>query len=99
MIRAPYVRRTPGPAKIGQTQFLASSCGKSAVDFGRNGRRDLIRSIPDVLGSTANDLKKKGWRRGQPWGPGTADHGVIGKWNKASVHVQTISVMAGKIAQ
>ncbi len=95
---------TPGEMRgawageIGQTQFLASSYVKYAVDYDRDGRRDLIRSVPDVLASTANYLKKKGWRRGQPWGPGTANYRVIREWNKASVYVQTISVMADKIA-
>lgn len=84
--------------EIGQTQFLASSYMKYAIDYDGNGRRDLIRSVPDVLGSTANYLAKKGWRRGQGWGPGTANYGVLREWNKASVYVQTISVMADKIA-
>ncbi|TYC48606.1 lytic murein transglycosylase [Rhodobacterales bacterium] len=84
--------------EIGQTQFLASSYMKYAVDYDRDGRRDLIRSIPDVLASTANYLAKKGWRRGQGWGPGTANYNVLKQWNKASVYVQTISVMADKIA-
>lgn len=83
--------------EIGQTQFLASSYVKYAVDYDRDGRRDLIRSIPDVLASTANYLAKKGWRRGQSWQPGTANYRVLKKWNKASVYVQTISVMASKI--
>ncbi len=96
---SPSEMRGAWAGEIGQTQFLASSYVKYAVDFDRNGRRDLIRSVPDVLGSTANYLKAKGWRRGQPWGPGTANYGVIKKWNKASVYVQTISVMADKIAK
>jgi len=83
--------------EIGQTQFLASSYVKYAVDWDRDGRRDLIRSIPDVLASTANYLARNGWRRGQGWGPGTANYNVLAKWNKASVYVQTISVMAAKI--
>ncbi|WP_156510628.1 lytic murein transglycosylase [Labrenzia sp. OB1] len=84
--------------ELGQTQFLASSYVKYAVDYDRNGRRDLVRSIPDVLASTANYLAKHGWRRGRSWGPGTANYRVLQKWNKASVYVQTISVMADKIA-
>lgn len=84
--------------ELGQTQFLASSYMKYAVDFDRDGRRDLVRSIPDVLASTANYLAQKGWRRGQGWGPGTANYNVLKQWNKATVYVQTISVMADKIA-
>ncbi|HKJ61827.1 MAG TPA: lytic murein transglycosylase [Hyphomicrobiales bacterium] len=84
--------------EIGQTQFLASSYYKYAVDFDGNGRRDLIRSVPDLLASTANYLKAKGWQRGQGWGPGTANYGVLREWNRASVYVKTISVMSGKMA-
>lgn len=83
--------------EIGQTQFLASSYVKYAVDGDGNGRRDLIRSVPDILASTANYLKAKGWRRGQDWGPGTANYGVIREWNRASVYVKTIAVMADKM--
>ncbi len=85
--------------EIGQTQFLATSYLKYAVDYDRNGRRDLIRSIPDVLASTANYLAQKGWRRGQGWAPGSANYKVLQQWNKASVYVETISVMAARISQ
>ncbi len=84
--------------EIGQTQFLASSYVNYAVDIDGDGRRDLIRSVPDLLGSTANYLKAKGWRRGEGWGPGTANYGVIREWNRAAVYVRTIAVMADKMA-
>jgi lytic murein transglycosylase len=84
--------------EIGQTQFLASSYSKFAVDFDGNGRRDLIRSVPDMLASTANFLKAYGWRAGQGWHPGSANYGVIQEWNKAQVYVKTISIMADKLA-
>ena len=50
--------------ELGQTQFLPSSYVAFAVDFDGNGRADLIRSTADVLASTANYLKGKGWRKG-----------------------------------
>jgi lytic murein transglycosylase len=84
--------------EIGQTQFLVSSYAKFAVDFDGDGRRDLVHSVPDMLASTANFLKAKGWRRGEGWHAGTSNYEVIREWNKASVYVQTISVMADKIA-
>jgi lytic murein transglycosylase len=84
--------------EIGQTQFLASSYVKYAIDFDGNGRRDLIRSVPDMLASTANYLKAYGWQRGQGWGPGSSNYGVIQGWNKAQVYVKTISVMADKLS-
>lgn len=83
--------------EIGQVQFLPSSYYKYAVDFDGDGRRDLVRSVPDMLASTANFLKSKGWRAGQPWGPGTANYGALQEWNKAEVYSQTIAVMAGKM--
>ncbi len=61
--------------EIGQTQFLPSSYYKYAVDFDGDGRRDLVRSVPDILASTANFLKGHGWHAGQPWGPGTGNYG------------------------
>jgi lytic murein transglycosylase len=53
--------------EIGQTQFLPTYYLKYAVDFDRDGRRNLIKSVPDALASTANYLKNAGWRRGHPW--------------------------------
>ncbi len=53
---------------FGHTQFMPSTYNRIAVDFDGDGRRDLVGSIPDALGSTANYLVKSGWRTGQPWG-------------------------------
>jgi len=53
---------------FGQTQFMPSTYKRLAVDFDKNGRRDLVNSVPDALASTANFLKKAGWRSGQTWG-------------------------------
>ncbi len=95
----PSQMRGAWAGEIGQTQFLASSYLRFAVDFDRDGRRDLIGSVPDVLGSTANYLKAHGWRRGAPWGPGTENYNVIREWNKASVYVKTIAIMADKLSR
>lgn len=85
--------------EIGQTQFLAERYLNYAVDYDGDGRRDLMRSVPDVLASTANWFSRNGWRRGQPWGPGTANYQVIAKWNRASVYQQTIARLAEELAQ
>ncbi|MBS0225989.1 MAG: lytic murein transglycosylase [Proteobacteria bacterium] len=53
---------------FGQTQFMPSTYNRMAVDFDGDGHRDLVRSAPDALASTANYLLKSGWREGQPWG-------------------------------
>lgn len=85
--------------EIGQTQFLASSYVKYAVDFDGNGRRDLIRSIPDVLASTGNFLKQHGWRRGEGWQPGSANFRVLKDWNRATVYQRTIAKAAAVLAR
>ena len=84
--------------EIGQTQFMPSSYLKFAVDFDGDGRPDLIRSVPDVLASTANYLKGYGWQRGAPWGPGTANFNVLLEWNKSQVYSKTIAYFAQRLA-
>ena len=53
---------------FGQTQFIPETYRRLAVDFDRDGRRDLVNSIPDALASTANFMVKAGWRSSEPWG-------------------------------
>ena len=53
---------------MGQTQFMPSSYLKYAVDFDKDGRRDIWTSIPDALASIANYLKGYGWQEGETWG-------------------------------
>jgi len=53
---------------FGHTQFMPSTFLRIAVDLDGDGRRDLIGSVPDALGSTANYLHKSGWMPGVPWG-------------------------------
>jgi lytic murein transglycosylase len=53
---------------FGHTQFMPSTYARIAVDFDEDGRRDLVASIPDALGSTANYLRRSGWQPGRPWG-------------------------------
>ena len=53
--------------ELGQTQFRPSEYFDTGVDFDRDGRVDLLRSIPDVLASTASLLSHHGWLAGQPW--------------------------------
>jgi lytic murein transglycosylase len=84
--------------EIGQTQFLPSSYLKYAVDYDGNGRRDLIHSVPDVLASTGNYLKGYGWKRGQPWGEGSANFQVLLQWNASQVYTKTVAYFAERLA-
>src|SRR4029079_11024362 len=47
---------------IGIPQFIPSSYRKYAVDFDGDGRRDLVSSTADALGSIANYYQSYGWK-------------------------------------
>ncbi len=85
--------------ELGQTQFMPSSWIKYAVDFDGNGRRDLLRSAPDVLASTANFLAGHGWQRGKGWDRGSANFAVIQQWNKSEVYSKTIADFATQLSR
>jgi membrane-bound lytic murein transglycosylase B len=53
---------------FGPTQFMPTSFKRYAVDFDGDGRRDVVDSIPDLIASTANNLKLDGWVSGATWG-------------------------------
>jgi lytic murein transglycosylase len=54
--------------ELGQTQFLPAHYFNYAVDYDGDGRRNLLRSPEDVIGSTANYIANGlKWRRGEPW--------------------------------
>jgi membrane-bound lytic murein transglycosylase B len=95
---SPQEMRGAWAGEIGQTQFMPSSYIKYAVDFDANGRRDLLRSAPDVLASTANFLASYGWQRGKDWEPGSANFNVIQQWNKSEVYARTIAYFASQLS-
>ncbi len=51
---------------LGMPQFIPSSWRRYAVDFDGNGRRDLLGSPADVVGSVANFLRVHGWQPDAP---------------------------------
>jgi membrane-bound lytic murein transglycosylase B len=75
---------------FGPTQFMPTSFKKFAVDFDGDGRRDVVDSVPDLIASTANNLKKDGWIAGQPWGyevtlPQAFDYLLVDRGNQLTV--------------
>ena len=75
---------------MGQSQFMPSSWFKFAVDFDKDGRRDIWTSEPDIFASTANYLATCGWKKGEPWGrkvklPAGFDRGLLGVNNSYSL--------------
>lgn len=53
---------------MGQTQFIPTSYLAYAVDEDGDGKRDIWQSVPDALATSAQLLKKNGWRTGEIWG-------------------------------
>ena len=53
---------------MGHPQFMPSSYLKHAVDFDKDGRRDIWKSIPDALASIASYLESYDWRDDETWG-------------------------------
>lgn len=51
-------------AAMGMPQFISSSYRSYAVDFDKDGQRNLWDSKADILGSVANYFKRHGWRKG-----------------------------------
>jgi lytic murein transglycosylase len=87
---APDALRGSWAGAFGHTQFMPSTFQRLAVDLDGDGRRDVVESVPDAVGSTANVLKKAGWVSGLPWGyevrlPRSFNAGLLGRKNKRPV--------------
>src|SRR5437899_11062040 len=55
----------PWAGELGQTQMMPAEYFRDAVDYDGDGRRNLIKSVPDVLASTGKYLLSLGWKRGK----------------------------------
>jgi membrane-bound lytic murein transglycosylase B len=53
---------------MGQSQFMPSTFLNYAVDWDRDGRRDIWTSRGDVFASAANYLRESGWNENETWG-------------------------------
>jgi lytic murein transglycosylase len=95
---SPAEMRGAWAGELGQTQFLPSSYFKFAVDFDGDGRRNLIRSTADALGSTANYLRGYGWQAGGGWSEGSHNFQVLREWNRAQVYQKTIALFATRLS-
>jgi lytic murein transglycosylase len=82
---------------MGQPQFMPSNFLTLAVDFDRDGRKDIWGSVPDVLASTANYLQAHGWQRDASWEPGSANFATLREWNKSEVYSKTVAEFARRL--
>ncbi len=82
--------------ELGHTQFLPGNALTFGVDATGDGRVDFY-DITDALASTANFLRKNGWKPGRGYQPGEPNFAVIQRWNAASVYQKSIAIMAARI--
>ena len=88
---------------MGHTQFIPATYIDAAVHWGGGeGKRDIWNSKEDALASTANYLKRSGWKGDRPWGfevklPDGFDRNLIGRkhwkaiadWGKLGIKPMT----------
>lgn len=82
--------------ELGHTQFLPGNALRYGVDGNGDGRIDLYNQT-DAMASTANFLRRKGWKPGQGYQEGQPNFQVIKQWNAATVYQQAIAIMGAKI--
>lgn len=82
--------------ELGHTQFLPGNAIAYGVDGNGDGRVDFYNQS-DALASTANFLRKKGWKPGQGYQKGQPNYKVLKEWNAASVYQQSLAIMGAKI--
>jgi len=73
--------------EIGQTQFMPAEYMAHAIDYDGDGKRNLLRSTADVIGSTGKYLVHLGWRRGEPWLQEVEVQGEL-PWHEADLTIQ-----------
>ncbi|MBI5240539.1 MAG: lytic murein transglycosylase [Elusimicrobia bacterium] len=76
---------------MGQPQFMPSTFRRLAVDFDGDGRRDIWKSVPDVLASMANYLAKAGWDPKTGWG---AEVSLPADFPQASANLSVVKSVA-----
>ncbi|AVO39669.1 murein transglycosylase [Pukyongiella litopenaei] len=82
--------------ELGHTQFLPGNALTYGVDATGDGRVDFY-NVTDALASTANYLRKKGWKPGKGYQEGQPNFRVIKEWNAATVYQQAIAIMGARI--
>lgn len=79
---------------MGQCQFMPSSFLRYAVDYDKDGKRDIWNTRADVFASIANYLKSEGWS-GNP----EKDFNVLLKWNRSRYFATAVGMLAENIGK
>jgi lytic murein transglycosylase len=82
--------------ELGHTQFLPGNALNYGVDGNGDGQVDFY-NVTDAMASTANYLRKKGWKPGKGYQEGEPNFAVIKEWNAAKVYQQAIAIMGARI--
>jgi membrane-bound lytic murein transglycosylase B len=82
--------------ELGHTQFLPGNAMRYEQDGDGDGRVDFY-DYADAMASTANFLRAKGWRPGEPFQEGTHNFRVLDEWNAATVYQQAIALSAARV--
>ncbi|GLK56444.1 lytic murein transglycosylase [Methylopila capsulata] len=64
---APADMRGAWAGELGHTQMMPIDYLRDAVDGDGDGKRDLMRSVPDAIMSAGKYLSDMGWKRDEPW--------------------------------
>jgi len=83
---------------MGMPQFIPSSFRAYAVDFDKDGHRDLWDNTSDVIGSVANYFARHKWQRGEPIATratlqGAPPQALLDKGYKPSIELGKLKAM------
>lgn len=59
---SPFDTYSSWAGAIGYSQFIPSSINNYAIDYDKDGKIDLVNSVPDAVASVANYLKMNGFK-------------------------------------
>src|ERR1700731_3184993 len=72
--------------ELGQTQMMPSEYMAHAIDYDGDGKRNLIKSAADVIGSSGKNPLHLGWKRGGPGAGGGVPANL--PWKEADLSIQ-----------
>lgn len=73
--------------ELGQVQFLPRHYLEHAIDYDGDGKANLFKSAPDIIGTTAKFLVELGWKRGEPWVEEVRVPREL-PWEEAELHIK-----------